>query len=281
MKNTYITWAGILLSVAIATTAVCGDQPKYPATPGAAKDPDSNMKDLPAAGPQRRPVHPDDQGALTALKKVRASISLDDDRRIRQVVFDSPKVTNADLVHLKKVSNLRELLFYRSQITDAGMVHIKGLTKLRVLSFWRQRITDEGLLQLYGLTKLERLSVGRTGTSDEGIRKLQRALPQCKINQPSAASDERNDLHSGLEQKAANVRPDLQIGLFNKEPSRAKAVIADDLDKLADRIRPTKAEELWRTIPWCRSAEEALELARKENRAIFVWEAAGEPFVGC
>ena len=57
--------------------------------------------------------------------------------------------------------------------------------------------------------------------------------------------------------------------------------IGDDLDQLAGKIRPTRAEELWRTIPWCRSAEEALKTARTENREIFVWAAAGHPFERC
>jgi hypothetical protein len=61
----------------------------------------------------------------------------------------------------------------------------------------------------------------------------------------------------------------------------ARSVIANDIDKLADQIRPKPAEERWRTIPWCRSAGEALELARKEHRPIFVWEAAGHPFQRC
>ena len=162
---------------------------KNRATRGVARDPDSNTKDVPVAGPRRRPVHLDDQEAFAALKNAHASVSLDDEGRIRQVVFDSRKVTDADLVHLKKASNLRELIFYRSQITDAGIVHLRGLTSLRILSFggqrWGQRITDKGLLHLHGLTKLERLSIGRTGATSGGIRKLQRALPQCRINQPS------------------------------------------------------------------------------------------------
>ncbi len=56
---------------------------------------------------------------------------------------------------------------------------------------------------------------------------------------------------------------------------------ADDLDKLAGQIRPKPAEELWRTIPWCRTPEEAAKAATKENRPLFVWVTAGEPFERC
>jgi hypothetical protein len=57
--------------------------------------------------------------------------------------------------------------------------------------------------------------------------------------------------------------------------------IADQLDKLADEIRPKKSEELWRTIPWCDTPEEAAKQAKQESRPILVWTTTGPPFEHC
>ena len=56
---------------------------------------------------------------------------------------------------------------------------------------------------------------------------------------------------------------------------------AAEIDDLADAIRPQAKEALWRTIPWCRTPDEAWEIAKKENRPIFVWTSAGPPFERC
>ena len=60
-----------------------------------------------------------------------------------------------------------------------------------------------------------------------------------------------------------------------------QCAIAADLDDRADKIRPKAVEELWRKIPWCRTPDEASEVAKKENRPILVWTASGPPFGHC
>jgi hypothetical protein len=49
------------------------------------------------------------------------------------------------------------------------------------LSLYRTQITDAGLAHLAGLAYLRRLVVGRTHVTDEGVKKLQQALPNCRI----------------------------------------------------------------------------------------------------
>ncbi|NLE37776.1 MAG: hypothetical protein GX621_07105 [Pirellulaceae bacterium] len=43
------------------------------------------------------------------------------------------------------------------------------------------RITDAGLEHLKGLTRLETLDLRDTPVTDEGVRRLQHALPDCRI----------------------------------------------------------------------------------------------------
>ncbi len=66
-------------------------------------------------------------------------------------------------------------------MTDAGLVHIKRLTSLEVLDLDLTHITDAGLVHLKGLTKLRELSLKNTDVTDAGVKELQQALPSLTI----------------------------------------------------------------------------------------------------
>ena len=68
-----------------------------------------------------------------------------------------------------------------ANVTEAALEHLKGLTNLKVLWLINTKVTDAGLEHLSGLTNLENLYVIGTKVSDEGVKKLQKALPNCKI----------------------------------------------------------------------------------------------------
>ena len=57
--------------------------------------------------------------------------------------------------------NLKSLSLAGTKITDAGLEHLKGLTQLRSLWLGREVRPEQ--------------------VTPEGIRRLQRALPNCKI----------------------------------------------------------------------------------------------------
>jgi hypothetical protein len=68
------------------------------------------------------------------------------------------------------------------------------------------------------------------------------------------------------------------------EPPPFKA----DLDRLpsADArryraIQPTKKELQWSQIPWLTDLNEALKLARKEKRPLFLWVSGDDPLERC
>jgi hypothetical protein len=90
-------------------------------------------------------------------------------------------VTDAGLEHLKGLTNLQSLSLGGTRVTDAGLEHLKGLAKLQSLNLMWTKVTDAGLEHLKGLPKLQRLGLSGAKVTDEGIKKLQRALPRCKI----------------------------------------------------------------------------------------------------
>jgi hypothetical protein len=68
----------------------------------------------------------------------------------------------------------------RGQITVAGLKHLKRL-KITSLSLSGTNVNDAGLDRLSGLKSLRYLYLLDTKVTDEGVKKLQQALPNCKI----------------------------------------------------------------------------------------------------
>src|SRR5262249_6328827 len=62
-------------------------------------------------------------------------------------------------------------------ITDAGLVHLRRLTKLRELQLGHTRLTDAGLVNLERLTALRELVLENTEFTRAGAERLRRHLP--------------------------------------------------------------------------------------------------------
>ena len=86
-----------------------------------------------------------------------------------------------DLQGIDAYPEIMRIWLSGTQVTDAGMAHLARQSQLRLLSLEDTRITDAGLEQLTGLANLEWLILRGTRTTDAGQRKLQSALPNCKI----------------------------------------------------------------------------------------------------
>ena len=102
------------------------------------------------------------------------------------VRFTNASVTDADLKPLKELdvppySAINVLYIGKTQVTDAGLGHLKGLSNLHRLWFYGTQITDAGLEALKGLEHLQELHVEGTKVTEAGVKKLQQALPNCKI----------------------------------------------------------------------------------------------------
>lgn len=97
------------------------------------------------------------------------------------LILNSPQVSDAGLKHLKGLKLKRLDLIY-CDISDAGLEHLKELTSLQNLDLRLTRITDAGLERLNGLTELKNVDLRSTQVTDEGVNKLQQALPDCTIH---------------------------------------------------------------------------------------------------
>ena len=105
------------------------------------------------------------------------------DGQVNFVNVFKKKVTDAELVHLKGLTELQTLSFSDgSQITDAGLVHIQGLTNLEILILDNTQISDAGLVHLKGLTNLRHLVLEDTQVTDAGLAAMQQTLPTCEIS---------------------------------------------------------------------------------------------------
>jgi F-box/leucine-rich repeat protein 14 len=70
-----------------------------------------------------------------------------------------------------------------STITDEGLAELKGLRDLKYLHLDGAALTDAGLHHFEGMKKLRQLDLGCCrNVTDAGVARLQKALPQCRIN---------------------------------------------------------------------------------------------------
>ena len=121
------------------------------------------------------------QRALTWLEKLFDDPgSADGELTIR--VIGLLTFNDAGLEHVKGLTEVKELNLELAATTDAGLTHLKGMPKLRMLVLGATNVTDAGLEHLKGLTELRSVILYATNVTDEGIKKLQKALPNCKIH---------------------------------------------------------------------------------------------------
>jgi hypothetical protein len=89
-----------------------------------------------------------------------------------EVFLTDTPINDADLRHLKRLTELRKVYLNYTQVSDEGLRHISGLTNLTVLNLDNTRITDTGLKNLTMLTSLEDLDLCNTQVSDAGLEHL-------------------------------------------------------------------------------------------------------------
>ena len=109
---------------------------------------------------------------LVHLKKLTA---------LEELNIDRTKLTGAGLVHLKGMTRLQILHLGATELNDVGLTHLEGLLGLRLLGLDQTRVTDAGLDHLAGLTNLVELHLKGTAVTDKGVAKLKAALPRCNI----------------------------------------------------------------------------------------------------
>jgi hypothetical protein len=111
---------------------------------------------------------------LTPLKDLKGSVV--------SLNLRGQDVTDAQLVHLKELTNLTRLHLENTKITDKGLEQLKGLANLEYLNLYGDNVTDAGLVHLEGLKKLKNLYLWQTKVTEPGAAKLGKVLPKCDIN---------------------------------------------------------------------------------------------------
>jgi hypothetical protein len=101
--------------------------------------------------------------------------------QLQVLELDDTQISDAGLIHLQTLKQLQVLLLNNTHISDAGLGHLKGLTQLQHVWLSNTHTTNAGLEHLTGLTQLQDLNLVDTQVTDQGVRKLQQALPNCKI----------------------------------------------------------------------------------------------------
>jgi hypothetical protein len=100
---------------------------------------------------------------------------------LKALSLDRTEITDAGLEYCEGLTNLKWLSLENTQVTDAGLEYLKGLTSLEELFLDDTQVGGAGLEHLQGLTNLESLQLNNTQVLPEDVKKLQEALPNCKI----------------------------------------------------------------------------------------------------
>lgn len=98
---------------------------------------------------------------------------------LRSLVIDSPEVGNAGLKSLAGLSKLGTLHLVKTSVTDPGMSTLAGMGQLRTLNLYRNKVTNAGLAQLKTLHDLEYLAIFGTQVDGSGLSVL-KAMPKLK-----------------------------------------------------------------------------------------------------
>jgi hypothetical protein len=86
---------------------------------------------------------------------------------VRHIFLSDAPITDAGLVHLRRMTGLQSLCLHNMRITDAGADNLKGLTNLEMLWLANTQITDAGLVNFAGMKKKLEWPYFSTSTSQE------------------------------------------------------------------------------------------------------------------
>jgi hypothetical protein len=101
---------------------------------------------------------------------------------LKYLHFVDCPITDARLKTVVRVLGLEALSLDGTAITDEGLAEVARLRDLEALSLKRDSVTDAGLRHLEGMSGLTWLDLRACpNVTDEGVARLQKALPNCKI----------------------------------------------------------------------------------------------------
>ena len=101
--------------------------------------------------------------------------------QLRCLILCCTNVGDAGLQNVERLARLQRLCLGGTRVSDAGLQHLGGLTQLQELDLGSTGVSDASLQHLKGLTQLKSLNLSNTRVTDAGVKRLQQALPNCKI----------------------------------------------------------------------------------------------------
>lgn len=114
----------------------------------------------------------EEKRAAAAIEKLGGKVEFNADGEVIKVDLNNAKITDDDLKHLERFSELEWLDLRVTPIGDEGVSHIRNLRKLKFLNVARTTFSDKGLEYISGLVELETLLIGTTKVTDEGMKSL-------------------------------------------------------------------------------------------------------------
>jgi N-acetylglucosamine-6-phosphate deacetylase len=124
----------------------------------------------------------EEKRAAAAVEKLGGKVELNSNGEVIKVDLNNAKITDADLRHLERFSELEWLDLRVTPIGDEGVSHIRNLRKLKFLNVARTGFSDKGLDHISGLIQLETLLIGTTKVTDEGMKSLSRMSKLKKMS---------------------------------------------------------------------------------------------------
>jgi hypothetical protein len=122
-----------------------------------------------------------EQNVTQLVESLGGRLQRDPDGQIRSIDLSGTSVTDAQLPSLRGLPVLRSLNLGATEISDAGLITIAGIRSLEELSLWGTPVTNAGLAQLRDLKNLNRVTCDFTEVTASGLRRLQRELPNCRV----------------------------------------------------------------------------------------------------
>ena len=102
-------------------------------------------------------------------------------KHLDTLILQGTQITDDGMKHLKDLRTIKYLDLTNCPITGIGLNHLAANAKLLYLDLDNTQVDDSAVEYLARLTSLQLLTIEGTQVTPEGVKKLQEALPNCKI----------------------------------------------------------------------------------------------------
>jgi hypothetical protein len=100
---------------------------------------------------------------------------------IRSLNLEKTQVSDAGLQHTSALAQLQELNLCDTHVTGEGLKHLDGLGQLEELFICGSKLNNKSLEHLRAFSHLRKLHICETEVADAGVAKLEKALPNVRI----------------------------------------------------------------------------------------------------